>query len=83
MRFRVLLRNYAYPFVLSPVAKVNAFVCTIDFIIVELTELVLVPVSTEPDIDDGALNFTVSIAKIYFGVFISSVNLACLVIDFC
>ncbi|GKG42973.1 hypothetical protein Tco_0479657, partial [Tanacetum coccineum] len=58
--------------------EVNAFVCTMDFIIVELTELVLVPVSTEPDIDGGALNFTVSIAKIYFGVFISSVNLACL-----
>ncbi|GKA97845.1 hypothetical protein Tco_0825739, partial [Tanacetum coccineum] len=45
---------------------VNAFVCTMDFIIVELTKLVLVPVSAEPDIDGGALNFTVSIAKISF-----------------
>ncbi|GJW12044.1 hypothetical protein Tco_1577871 [Tanacetum coccineum] len=45
--------------------------------------LFLFPFFVRPDIGDGALNFTVFIAMISFGVLVSEVNLSCLLLDFC
>nr|GEV56102.1 hypothetical protein [Tanacetum cinerariifolium] len=61
--------------------EVNALVCIVALGSVKLTEFVLVLIFYETGHGGSALNFTISISMISFGVLISGVNRSCILPD--